>query len=402
MKKSFNLENLIYLTVFGLPFYLIRFNFFGIPANVLDVLEILVFLWWILDKNNKKPAVREIFTGYKNYLIAIGLIFLGLIISTFSGGEYRLGLGIIKSWFVLPILFLFAVLNILNREKTKNVFKAFFWSAFGVSIIAIIYFFLGLFTYDSRLEGFFNSPNYLAMYLAPGLIMGLGLVQVQSSKFKAQSRTGYFVGCGIILIALYLTHSYAAWVAIVLSLLIVEAVKRKNQILKSKIIWSSLILVILAFYFQGNSEKFRSLYNFSERSSLASRFMIWSSALKIGEDNPIWGIGPGNFQSKYLEYQKFFPPYLEWAVPHPHNLYLAFWLGAGFFGLIGFALLLIFWFKDFFKTEKSDLKIIALGVMVYILIHGLVDTTYFKNDLAVIFWLNFLTLSQKIQPKTEF
>ena len=26
------------------------------------------------------------------------------------------------------------------------------------------------------------------------------------------------------------------------------------------------------------------------------------------------------------EYQKHFPPYLEWAVPQPHNLYLAFWL----------------------------------------------------------------------------
>jgi len=25
--------------------------------------------------------------------------------------------------------------------------------------------------------------------------------------------------------------------------------------------------------------------------------------------------------------------------------------------------------------------------MIYILLHGLIDTTYFKNDLAVVFWL---------------
>lgn len=34
----------------------------------------------------------------------------------------------------------------------------------------------------------------------------------------------------------------------------------------------------------------------------------------------------------------------------------------------------------------------SLGIMFYFLLHGLVDTTYFKNDLAVIFWLNFMML----------
>ncbi|TSC53324.1 MAG: hypothetical protein LiPW39_336 [Parcubacteria group bacterium LiPW_39] len=27
-----------------------------------------------------------------------------------------------------------------------------------------------------------------------------------------------------------------------------------------------------------------------------------------------------------------------------------------------------------------------MAVMVYILVHGLLDTTYWKNDLALIFW----------------
>jgi len=37
-----------------------------------------------------------------------------------------------------------------------------------------------------------------------------------------------------------------------------------------------------------------------------------------------------------------------------------------------------------------------LGVMLYVLVHGIFDTTYFKNDLAVVFWLNFLALKKSL------
>ena len=157
-----------------------------------------------------------------------------------------------------------------------------------------------------------------------------------------------------------------------------------------------------------------------ERSSLASRFTIWKSAGLMIENNPLFGIGPGNFQEKYLEYQKYFPPYLEWSVPQPHNIFLAFWLESGLVGLIGFVILLFYFFRDnkkvypFTKIKEDnntsisvikkqiseklddkeyfgdgaiqDLRILLLGIMIYLLVHGLVDTTYWRNDLAVVFW----------------
>ena len=72
--------------------------------------------------------------------------------------------------------------------------------------------------------------------------------------------------------------------------------------------------------------------------------MIWKSAGLMIKNNPLFGIGPGNFQEKYMEYQKYFPPYLEWAVPQPHNIFLAFWLESGLIGLAGFILLLLYFF----------------------------------------------------------
>ncbi|HEX7586138.1 MAG TPA: O-antigen ligase family protein, partial [Patescibacteria group bacterium] len=176
---------------------------------------------------------------------------------------------------------------------------------------------------------------------------------------------------------------------------IAETIAQKKNILKSRIFWVGIVLVGLVFSAQWGSGKLRAIYAVSERSSIASRLMIWKTAGKLAHDNPVWGIGPGNFQNKYLEYQKFFPPYLEWAVSHPHNIFLAFFLYSGLAGTTGFVMLVFFWFRDILKKEDSALKTIFLGVMIYALLHGLVDTTYFKNDLAVIFWLSFSALNLK-------
>jgi len=123
--------------------------------------------------------------------------------------------------------------------------------------------------------------------------------------------------------------------------------------------------------------------------------MVWQAALKILNNNFILGIGPGMFQEYYLDYQKYFSPYLEWAAPQPHNIFLAFWLQCGIFGLAGFLWLLIRFFKTGFKLSAIGHRSLVIGlmaVMVYILVHGLVDATYWKNDLSVIFWLTVVLI----------
>jgi putative inorganic carbon (hco3(-)) transporter len=392
----------VYLTIIFLPAYLIRLNIFGIPTNILEILILLIFIGWII--NFKKDAINRVSAiNYRKYIFSVTLIFLGLLISTIAGKNYAAGIGIIKGWFFFPIFFVFLAGRILEKDKIINVYKTLYLSAFLVSLVALGYLFLGKITYDGRLQGFFNSPNYLAMCIAPSLLM---LVQTQSAKLKAQNyslklKTVIIISGIIILIAFYFTYSYAAWIAVGLSLIIISVIKNK-ELLRNKAVIIISLLIILLFIIQLNNEKLVNLKNYN-RSSLESRIMIWQSARKILSDNWIWGIGPGNFQEKYLEYQKYYPPYLEWAVSHPHNIYLTFWLYGGIIGLLGFIILIFYFFADIFKEIKGAgckpapanvVQFIALGTMLYILIHGVADTTYFKNDLAVIFWLNFLVLKK--------
>ncbi|MDO9231226.1 MAG: O-antigen ligase family protein [bacterium] len=383
MKKNKILENLIYLAVFFIPLYLVRIRIGNFPTNALEIMILGIFFLWIFT-DKEKIKVREFFIKYKRYVIFGTMMFLGILLSTFFSGNQLQSWGIIKSWFLVPLILFFLTWNIIEKEKINQIFLVYSFSAFFVALISCGYYIANFLTYDNRLAGIFNSPNYLAMYLAPAII----ILIFQKNKLKI----GYFLFSIPILVALFFTYSYSAWFSVVASLIVLVLIKNKNIFKKIAII---IIIILALFLSQLNSKKLTDLLSANPRSSLASRRMIWQASGKMIENNFIFGIGPGNFQRTYLEYQKFYPPYLEWAVPHPNNSYLTWWLYGGMLGAVGFLGVVFLFLRDVSirsKKEPRQVLFVALGIMLVILIHGIFDTTYFKNDLAIIFWLNFLVL----------
>jgi O-antigen ligase len=397
---------LIYITILLIPAYLVRFAILDLPTNLLELSVLIALAAHII---NKKSFSATSFKEHKVYFWGLTMLLSGLVISTFAGSEYRTGLGIIKGWFIIPLIFAWVVFKeIKTEEDLKSALKWLYWGIFGVAAISLGHYLAGNLTYDGRLAGIYNSPNYLAMYLAPGIFIGIYLIKARILKLSAKGgsasggktqgqnlklKTGsipIISSLILILTVFYLTYSYAAWLAVVLSLIITYLIK--NSKIDKRTVLASLIILLLIFISQWNTEKFMNFKSFT-RSSLDSRITIWQSAGKILSGNPLWGIGPGNFQNKYLEYQKYFPLYLEWAVPQPHNLYLAFWLQAGLLGLAGFLMLVIKWFKETVavinKQKNSEIAAVLLGIILCVLTHGLADTPYWKNDLAIVFWIVF-------------
>ncbi|MDD3498410.1 MAG: O-antigen ligase family protein [Candidatus Moranbacteria bacterium] len=387
MKDAINAKNLIYLSILGAPLYLFRFKIFEIPTNLLEILILLTFFVWISSggKFEKKNGL----------FFPIVLVLAGVILSALAGGNLLLSFGILKSWFILPILFGIIVgTEIKTAKEIDRILEALILSAFIVSLISLFYYFSGSLTYDNRLRSFYLSPNHLAMYLSPGFLAGMLKMSLEKNRSTPESILRILV-LAVIFSAIYLTYSYASWIAIfssyLIALILFSIYIRKSFLLKKIIIFLTILAILL--FLQKDSSKLKDLTSLDERSSIFSRIMIWESSLKILSDNWLWGIGAGNFQEKYLEYQKYFPPYLEWAVPQPHNLYLAFWLQGGISGMIGFFWLIFIWIKEkvrFIKTSESmrrkKLALILLAIIFYILAHGLADTPYWKNDLSLIFW----------------
>jgi len=396
---------LILAILFFLPSYLIKIKFGWISFNVLELLIGILFFIWVFNKEKK----YLIFTN--QYLIPVSLIFAGLVLSVVANKNYYAGFGAIKGWFLFPIIFAIIFYDALKKNESllKKSLLALFFSGVAVSVIGIIYKFLGMVTFDDRLKIFWDSPNQLAMFLAIPFLIGIirfGFEEFRelcSRKGKAElwKNGGIFFGSLLILSNLYFTKSYGAWLAIVAALVIIFwLVYRKKEHNKYLAI-SAMILVI--FFAAISIGKYEQTKNLGKRSSLTSREMIWKSAGLMIENNPLFGIGPGNFQEKYLEYQKFFPPYLEWSAPQPHNIFLAFWLESGLFGLFGLFGLLACFFRDNKKAiaNNHEVGILLLAIMIYILVHGLVDTTYWRNDLAVVFWVAVVTNIYLAKPPAK-
>jgi len=376
-------ESAIYIIIFLLPLYLLKIKIFFIPTNVLEILIGLLFLTWFFKKKYKNINLENI----KKISLPALIVLIGTIFSALFSQNLNISAGILKSWFVAPlILALIIVGEIKTGEQIKKMFRWLAYSCGLVAAVALFYFLTGRLTFDGRLAAFFLSPNHLAMYLAPGFLPSLALLESGPKK----ERLFFLVILIVSGLALYLTFSYAAWLAVILAAIFWIFARAKNK--KRALIICGLLLIALAGFLsllQLNSEKLNN-FLYSDRSSWQSRIMIWRAAWQIIRDHPVLGIGPGMFQDYYLRYQSYFlTPYLEWTAPQPHNLFLAFWLETGLLGLAGFIWLLAIFFKKLFGLLKKSNYFAATLIMLmgYILIHGLADTTYFKNDLAVVFWL---------------
>ncbi len=385
-----------------LPVYLLRIRGTAIPTNGLELLLVMTVLGWLGYSLGHK---KEIYLPDKYFLAGAGLIILGAFISlAVSKNEFFLqGAGVFKGFIIEPIIFSMVLYSAI-RQKVVNkerIIKFLVWSSSIVAIFSLIGALipsLDFWTYDYRLRGFYLSPNHLAMYLAP-LLPFVGYLVY---KTKQKERALYFALGATVLIVLFLTKSLGAWLGLFIAAIITGVIWRKSLTQKAKktiIPGGAFLSLMFSFIFR--EEVISFLLN-PERSSWASRFQIWNSALAILRDNPLLGIGLGTFQEYYLAYQQYFPQYLEWAVPQPHNVLLAAWLQTGILGLIGFLWLIARFFSKSIKRinlevslpseqNRNKYKTAAVtAAVVIILVHGLVDTTIWKNDLAVVFWLLLL------------
>lgn len=374
------------LIVFGIPLY-------SVEMPILVALIAYAYGW------RRKTFLPLGTVDFRSPLVIGMLLFFSGAVLSFVANPFSLsGLGMLKTWFVFPLVALWLWLE--TEPETRDLERILaVWLSVTVVVAcaSLVFFAQGALTYDGRLAAWYGSPNSLAFFLAPGVLF---VVYMLSSSFSAQRHSLQallWLSLAALVLALFLTRSYEVWVSVPAALLLFLLLGKKEPLSWRGSIAAALLLVgvFSSFvFFESGSEKWRSLALFNERSSLASREMIWQATARIITDHPFFGIGIGRFQETYLAYQRYFPPYLEWAVPQPHNLYLAVWLQTGVIGFFGFILMVAVWLRKMFgllcsEAESGQTKKISgllMALMGLYLTLGLVDTPFFKTDLAFIFW----------------
>jgi putative inorganic carbon (hco3(-)) transporter len=383
------------------PLYLFRGEILGIPVTLVEVLLGVMFLGFVFYEEVWRLSWWAKH-GYKWKIYALWLFVLaavmGLIVAPevsymMDGNEFPAqmkALGIFKGWIVAPMLYFFMARYYFHEKPAliPLALRAMLLGGVFMSLMAIQQVWTGDFiTPDGRASGPFESANYLSLYLGPVVVYGL-VAFAREKNFSWRIFLG--ISAGICLVALYATLSYAAWIGVLAALFVAlfVHVKKLPKKVKLGLLASVILLGALALVSQLGGDKFEQFVDFSGRSSSTVRLQVYDIALNLIAQHPLLGIGLGQFEQFYQEFAIDIlgrEPF-EWNMLHPHNIFLAFWLNMGLMGLVAFIWLCVKALPWLLEQDKKERRIAAL-MLVALLVHGMFDVPYFKNDLAFQFWL---------------
>jgi len=386
------------------PLYLMKGEPFGIPVTLPEVVLGFAFVYFLIrEEIFTKKWLHNRFTMGGTYQIRPVILFvvaaaIGVYVAPgmsefLDGTEFPAkmrALGIFKGWVIAPIVYFFMA-RFYFLEKPSMIplaLRSLLLSGIILSIYAIIQVYTGDFiTPDMRASGPFESANFLAMYLGPIFIFAV-MALVGSKEMLDR----FYLAAGVILcgIAIYFTQSYSAWLAVAVTLFIGFGLFLREQKMKYRVLAAFLITLAVGALVatQYQTDKFQQFMELSERSSSSVRLEVYEISRSLLIQYPLQGIGLGQFEQVYqtraVEILGHAP--FEWVMTHPHNIFLAMWLNMGILGLIAFCWLLAYVYPWLFGRDNKERNIVAYMILA-IVVHGLFDTPYFKNDLSFEFWL---------------
>jgi O-antigen ligase len=233
----------------------------------------------------------------------------------------------------------------------------------------------------TRISGVYPHPNALALFLERPFVLVTGLAAV----YCAQLRWYWLIGAAIVGGGLLLTFSRGAVLAVGVVVVCMLFIGQRRRLAALAAGAGALLGGALALTASARID------NLFSGGSGSLRLDLWSSAIEMIRDHPIFGIGLDQFL--YVYAPRYVKPeaWSERFTSHPHDIILDSWLSLGIMGLVlalAFVGILIAATVRIAR-KRSVLGLAAAGAMFAGILHGLVDNGYFLPDLALIFW--FLT-----------
>lgn len=431
----------VLVLITALPAYLIRFTVLGLPLTLLEAMILISFAVWFFK--NFLPGLKNLLRSRRERNTASGRdkwfpypfsweIILVLIISLIAVGisDFSLAaLGLWKAYFFEPALLFILLFNVFKyKNDWRRIFGALLISAASVAIFAIYQKITGQLLPPAwvnsnpfRVTSFFNYPNAIGLYLAPLVMIFSGWLFYELKEKNLQNIwRPILISGGIIisLLAIWFAHSEGAVVGLMAALIIFGLFANK----KLRII--TLGVLILAIVLTGTyaplKNKVLEKITLSDLSGEIKQ-QQWKETFKMLKGEKFFiGAGLNGYQAAVAPYHQegifFNRDHLEnfdarayasaeirakyWQPVeiylYPHNIILNFWSELGLAGMLVFVWIMLKYLylglalSVSYERERRTEKYLTLGLMtamIAIIVHGLVDVPYFKNDLAAMFWI---------------
>lgn len=214
-----------------------------------------------------------------------------------------------------------------------------------------------------RAYGSFDHPNILGGMMVLGII--LVLYFSLRTEINRNSRLFYLVTLAIFYLALLVSFSRTAWLALIISVPFILFIFGRRGKFQRKLIGFFLFLIIgiSVAVIVPNRELFLTRAQTQsrlEQKSVSERELYLKQAQEVISQKPFSGTGIGSYTIEVKKLDKFTFPY--WYYQPVHNYWLLVLAELGFFGLLA---MIIFWIAAFKKSFSNKLYPVILALFVF-------------------------------------
>lgn len=412
----YSFDKVVYLIIFFIPLSIplhevmpgLGFDMY-LPTEPLLFGLLIVFVLKVL---HEREFDRKILTHPVSLAIFLNIIwiFLTALTSTMPVVSFKFLLS--RIWFVVGFYFLAYKLF----AEGKN-FEKYIW-LYVVSLSIVVFYttyrHLGYGLWNKQVANFVPSPFYndhtsygaaLAMY-----IPFMAMFAFTSNK-PMKERIISFIFLGILMMGFILSYTRAAWLSLVVAIGVYFVIKLRIRFRTLLITFTSLIVLFVVFQnrifmkLEENSQQssanfathISSMSNITSDASNLERINRWSCAIRMFEDKPFFGYGPGTYMFKYAPYQlnkdRTIISTNSADGGNSHSEYLGPLSESGVLGLLTFLLIvgtvIYTAVHTYMRLTDKRLRAIVLTALIALItyyIHGFLNNFLDTDKLSAPFW----------------
>ena len=366
------------------PAYTVRWHLGFYPTTLLEDAILLCLVVFALEYSRHRAPLN-----WGGPLLVPTLLFvLAGAIAVVTAPGITAALGLYRAYLLEPIAFAFVLVNVIRTPSRAFLIAGGLFAGAAVAGLAnsvLVATALANHTYEVTQSPpviVYMTANAVALFVVP-LVALAGSLALHG---QGHERAGgaLFLLIGIVVTVLSFSRGGYLALAFVVGGLALSHRRR----------WILLGLAVLTTGGLGLVGPIRTRVLIETQNvygnTVASRIDLWTATVQLLRQRPIFGAGLSGFPQRIKPY--FSHLHTEANFIDPHNIVLNFWVETGLLGLLSMAWIIgtaavVGW--NGWHTVTRAWRPYELGVllaMVAVVVHGMVDVPYFKNDLSLEFW----------------
>lgn len=381
----------------------------ALPTEPVMFLIMLLFFVKIIHDRNLFDA--EILRHPVTIAILINLVWIFITTITSTIPLVSAKFLTARLWFVVSFFFF----GVLLFKDYKNI-QRFLW-VFTIPLAGIILYITfkhAQYGFERQVgtwivRPFFNDHTAYAAVIS--LFIPITLANIFNRSLSRSLRFFTVLLLCVLLTGVLLSYSRAGWLSLVGAFSVFLILKFK---IDYKVIFGgALLLVGLFFVFKTEiimeleknkqdssgvyAEHVRSISNITTDASNLERLNRWAAAMRMFNEKPLFGWGPGTYQLVYAPFQyskeRTVISTNAGDMGNAHSEYIGPLSESGLPGMLSFLLIVAFTIytglKVYKRTQNKEIKLLSLGILLGLItyfIHGAMNNFLDTDKASVPFW----------------